>query len=61
MCIRDREYVFAKKADDEQYANLSRRLDEAVQRKVKFAAAMSEDNKWLTLMRSCLLYTSRCV
>ena len=55
MCIRDRgildeeEYVFAKKAYDEQYANLSRRLDEAVQRTVKFAEAMSED---------CLLYTS---
>jgi len=27
-------------------------LDEAVQRKVKFAEAMSEDNKWLTLMKS---------
>ena len=40
MCIRDR------------YADLSRRLDEAVQRKVKFAEAMSEDNKWLTLMKS---------
>ena len=34
------------------YADLSRRLDEAVQRKVKFAEAMSEDNKWLTLMKS---------
>ena len=42
----------AKKAYDEQYADLSRRLDEAVQRKVKFAEAMSEDNKWLTLMKS---------
>ena len=48
----EEEYVFAKKAYDEQYANLSRRLDEAVQRKVKFAEAMSEDNKWLTLMKS---------
>ena len=38
-------YTFAKKAYDEQYADLSRRLDEAVQRKVKFAEAMSEDNK----------------
>lgn len=27
-------------------------MDEAVQRKVKFAEAMSEDNKWLTLMKS---------
>ena len=62
MCIRDRdftegildeeEYVFAKKAYDEQYVDLSRRLAEAVQRKVKFAEAMSEDNKWLTLMKS---------
>ena len=46
------EYAFAKKAYDEQYVDLSRRLDEAVQRKVKFAEAMSEDNKWLTLMKS---------
>ena len=51
-CPFEEEYVFAKKAYDEQYANLSRRLDEAVQRKVKFAEAMSEDNKWLTLMKS---------
>ena len=52
-CILDEEeYAFAKKAYDEQYADLSRRLDEAVQRKVKFAEAMSEDNKWLTLMKS---------
>ena len=50
--LDEEEYVFAKKAYDEQYANLSRRLDEAVQRKVKFAEAMSEDNKWLTLMKS---------
>ena len=27
-------------------------MDEAVQQKVKFAEAMSEDNKWLTLMKS---------
>ena len=50
--LDEEEYVFAKKAYDEQYADLSRRLDEAVQRKVKFAEAMSEDNKWLTLMKS---------
>ena len=50
--LDEEEYAFAKKAYDEQYANLSRRLDEAVQRKVKFAEAMSEDNKWLTLMKS---------
>lgn len=42
----------AERPYDEQYADLSRRLDEAVQRKVKFAEAMSEDNKWLTLMKS---------
>ena len=46
--LDEEEYAFAKKAYDEQYADLSRRLDEAVQRKVKFAEAMSEDNKWLT-------------
>ena len=50
--LDEEEYAFAKKAYDEQYADLSRRLDEAVQRKVKFAEAMSEDNKWLTLMKS---------
>ena len=50
--LDEEEYAFAKKAYDEQYADLSRRLDEVVQRKVKFAEAMSEDNKWLTLMKS---------
>ena len=50
--LDEEEYAFAKKAYDEQYVDLSRRLDEAVQRKVKFAEAMSEDNKWLTLMKS---------
>ena len=50
--LDEEEYAFAKKAYDEQYADLSRRLDEAVQRKVKFVEAMSEDNKWLTLMKS---------
>ena len=50
--LDEEEYAFAKKAYDEQYADLSRRLDEAVQRKLKFAEAMSEDNKWLTLMKS---------
>ena len=50
--LDEEEYAVAKKAYDEQYADLSRRLDEAVQRKVKFAEAMSEDNKWLTLMKS---------
>lgn len=37
---------------DEQYADLSRRLDEAVQRRSKFAEAMSVDNKWISLMKS---------
>ena len=50
--LDEEEYAIAKKAYDEQYVDLSRRLDEAVQRKVKFAEAMSEDNKWLTLMKS---------
>ena len=52
VCEALMDHAFAKKAYDEQYADLSRRLDEAVQRKVKFAEAMSEDNKWLTLMKS---------
>ena len=34
------------------YADLSRRLDEAVQRRSKFDEAMSVDNKWITLMKS---------
>ena len=46
------EYSFAKKSYDEQYADLSRRLDEAVQRRSKFDEAMSVDNKWITLMKS---------
>lgn len=41
-----------KKSYDEQYADLSRRLDEAVQRRSKFDEAMSVDNKWITLMKS---------
>lgn len=45
-------YSFAKKSYDEQYADLSRRLDEAVQRRSKFSEAMSVDNKWITLMKS---------
>ena len=34
------------------YADYSRRLDEAVQRRSKFSEAMSVDNKWITLMKS---------
>lgn len=38
--------------DKSEYADLSRRLDEAVQRRSKFDEAMSVDNKWITLMKS---------
>ena len=50
--LDEEEYAFAKKSYDEQYADLSRRLDEAVQRRSKFAEAMSVDNKWISLMKS---------
>ena len=50
--LDEEEYAFAKKAYDEQYADLSRRLDEAVQRRSQFSEAMSVDNKWITLMKS---------
>lgn len=50
--LDEEEYAFAKKSYDEQYADLSRRLDEAVQRRSKFSEAMSVDNKWITLMKS---------
>lgn len=50
--LDEAEYSFAKKSYDEQYADLSRRLDEAVQRRSKFDEAMSVDNKWITLMKS---------
>lgn len=50
--LDDGEYAFAKKDYDQQYADLSRRLDEAVQRRSRFNEAMSVDNKWLTLMKS---------
>ena len=50
--LDEEEYTFAKKSYDEQYADLSRRLDEAVQRRAKFSEAMSVDNKWITLMKS---------
>lgn len=36
----------------EDFADLSRRLDEAVLRRSKFNEAMSVDNKWITLMKS---------
>ncbi len=50
--LDEEEYAFAKKRYDEQFADLSRRLDEAVQRRSKFNEAMSVDNKWITLMKS---------
>ena len=50
--LDEEEYSFAKKSYDEQFADLSRRLDEAVLRRSKFNEAMSVDNKWITLMKS---------
>ena len=50
--LDEEEYTFAKKSYDEQFADLSCRLDEAVQRRSKFNEAMSVDNKWITLMKS---------
>ena len=50
--LDEEEYTFAKKSYDEQFVELSRRLDEAVQRRSKFNEAMSVDNKWITLMKS---------
>lgn len=50
--LDEEEYTFVKKSYDEQFADLSRRLDEAVQRRSKFNEAMSVDNKWITLMKS---------
>lgn len=50
--LNDEEYAFAKQNYGEQYAELSRRLDEAVQRRSRFEEAMSADNKWITLMKS---------
>lgn len=46
------EYTFAKQNYDGQYMELSRRRDEAVQRRICFQEAMSADNKWITLMKS---------
>ena len=50
--LDEEEYAFAKKSYDEQYADLTRRLDEAIQRRNNFNEAMSEDNKWITLTKS---------
>jgi len=46
------EYTFAKRSYDEQYAELSRCRDEAIQRRTRFQEAMSADNKWIMLMKS---------
>lgn len=46
------EYTFAKRSHDEQYAELSRCRDEAIQRRTRFQEAMSADNKWIMLMKS---------
>ena len=50
--LDEEEYAFAKKSYDEQHTDLSRRLEEAIQRKSSFSEAMSIDNKWITLMKS---------
>ena len=46
------EYSYAKKAFDDEYSDLSRQLDEAIQRRNSFSEAMSENNKWIKLMKS---------
>ncbi len=46
------EYTFAKETYDNQHSELSSQLDEAQQRKKEFVAAMSSDNKWITLLKS---------
>ena len=50
--LDEEEYAFAKKNYDGQYDDLTRRLEEAVERRNSFREAMSEDNKWITLMKS---------
>lgn len=50
--LDNEEYEFAKRNYDGQYADLSRCLEEAIQRRSRFQEAMSADNKWITLMRS---------
>ena len=50
--LNGEEYAYAKKAFDDEYSDLSRRLDEAFQRRNSFAEAMSENNKWIKLMKS---------
>ena len=50
--LNSEEYAYAKKAFDDEYSDLSRRLDEAVQRRNSFSEAMSEENRWIKLMKS---------
>ena len=42
--LDEEEYSFAKKSYDEQYADLSRRLDEAVQRRSKFCRGIKDES-----------------
>lgn len=49
--LNEEEYAFAKQTYEEQYEVLNRLLDEAVERRERFLASISPDNKWLTMMR----------
>lgn len=49
--LNEEEYAFAKQTYEEQYEALNRLLDEAVERRERFLASISPDNKWLTMMR----------
>jgi len=49
--LNEEEYAFAKQTYEEQYETLNRLLDEAVERRERFLASISPDNKWLTMMR----------
>ena len=49
--LNEEEYAFAKQTYEEQYEALNRLLDDAVERRERFLASISPDNKWLTMMR----------
>ncbi len=49
--LNEEEFAFAKQTYEEQYEALNRLLDEAVERRERFLASISPDNKWLTMMR----------
>ena len=49
--LNEEEYAFAKQTYEEQYEALNRLLDEAVERRERFLASISPDNKWITMMR----------